>query len=107
MYDELALSLISDKQVLVEIFELISEQSAHIFAPLINFGPNISNCHQFINVWLFQNTHEDVHNWCACDFLRTVKELTAELDDQTMFLFDEEMISLLTEMSMICLKQTT
>lgn len=41
--DELALILVSDEQVLVEIFELISEQSAHVSAPLTDFFANIAN----------------------------------------------------------------
>lgn len=105
--DELALCLVSDQQVLIEVFEFVPEEPAHISAPLADFAADTTDGHELIDVRLLEDAHEDVHYRSASDLLGTVEKLAAKFNDQTMFVFDEEGISLLAEMPVVGFQQTT
>jgi len=64
---------------------------------------NLSDCHYFLDIWLLENTHENVHDRSPSDLFGAVEKPAAKFDDEAMLIFDKEGISLLAKMPMVSL----
>lgn len=62
MYDELAFRLICDEQMLIEIFEFVPKQPAHISAPGAYPQPDLFDRENLLHKWLFHHAHKYVHD---------------------------------------------
>lgn len=92
MYDKLAFRLICDEQMLIEIFEFVPKQPAHISAPGAYPKSNLFDREDLLHKGFFHHTHKYVHDWCSGDFFRAVKKFTADIDEQTLVVLDEVMV---------------